>query len=79
MAAMRKGCLPLAVETSRYTQVPYWQRVCWLCDWGEVEDQCHFLAICPALRHLRLKLFNYCHNKSINFYHLSLQDKIKYI
>ena len=34
-----------------------------------------FLAIYPALRHLRLKLFNCCHNKSINFYHLTLQDK----
>ena len=79
MAGLRMGCLPLAVETGRYTRVPYRQRVCQLCDRGEVEDQCHFLAICPAFRHLRLKLFNYCHYKSTNFYHLTLQDKIKYI
>ena len=39
------GCLSLAVETGRYSSVPYCERVCRLCDRGEVEDQSHFLCI----------------------------------
>ena len=43
------GCLLLVMETSRYTRVLYRLRVCQLCDRGEVEDQCHVLAIFPTL------------------------------
>ena len=38
MMGLRAGCLPLVVEVGRYTGVPYRQRVCRLCDSGEVED-----------------------------------------
>ena len=43
MAGLRFGCLPLAVEVGRYTGTPYRERVCRLCNCGEVEDQHHFL------------------------------------
>ena len=40
------------VETGRYTGIPYYQRTCRLCDLGEVEDQHHFLIICPTFKDL---------------------------
>ena len=49
MMGLPAGCLPLVVEVGRYTGVPYRQRVCRLCDSGEVEDQVHFLINCHKL------------------------------
>ena len=46
-------CLPLAVEVGRYTGVSHRQRVCRLCDGGEVEDQAHFLINCHKLNCIR--------------------------
>ena len=79
MAGLRMGCLPLAVETGRYSHIPYQERVCRLCNRGEVEDQAHFIAICPRFNDIRLKLFNHCYSIIDNFYQLPLQDKIKFI
>ena len=79
MASLRMGCLPLAVETGRYSNIPYEERVCRLCDRGDVEDQSHFLCICPAFKDLRLQLFNHCNSISHSFYQLSLRNKVKFI
>ena len=46
---LQAGCLPLAVEVGKYTAVPHRQRMCRLCDSGEVEDQAHFLSIATNL------------------------------
>ena len=79
MAGLRMGCLPLAVETGRYSNIPYEERVCRLCDRGDVEDQSHFLCICPAFKDLRLQLFNHWNSISHSFYQLSLRNKVKFI
>ena len=42
VACLRMGCLPLEVETGRYTGTPYEQRICKLCR-SAPEDQEHFL------------------------------------
>ena len=52
MAGLWMGCLPIVVDTGWYSNVPYRVRVCCLCDRSEVEDQCHFIAICPAFNNL---------------------------
>ena len=67
LAGLRAGCLPLGIETGRYTGIPYYQQTCRLCDLGEVEDQHHFLIICPTFKDLRLQLFNYCYSLSQTF------------
>ena len=41
---LRTGCLPMAVEVGRYTGTSFSSRVCRLCNYGEVEDQHHFLG-----------------------------------
>ena len=79
MAGLRMGCLPLAVETGRYTNTPFGERLCRLCDGREVKDQVHFLIICPTLLHLRMIMFNHCAAADPNFYHYSPLVKTKFI
>ena len=76
MAGLQFGCLPLAVEVGRYT--PYRERVCRLCNCGEVEDQHHFLIICHSLSSIRQNLFSHCLTLSSSFTHLSSFDKCKF-
>ena len=53
MAGLRVGCLPLDVQTGRYTGTPYCQQTCCLCGFGEVEDKHHLLIVCPTLKELK--------------------------
>ena len=62
LVRLQAGCLPLGMETGRYTSTPCCQRTCRLCDFGEVDDQHHFLMVCSTFEDLRLHLFNYCYS-----------------
>ena len=84
MPIKNMGCLPLAVDTGHYSDNPYQERVCQLSNRAEVEDQAHFIAICPRFNDVRLKLYNHCYSITDNFYQLSqtiftLHNKIKFI
>ena len=80
LAGLRAGCLPLGVETGRYTGFPYYQRSCCLCDLGKVEDQHHFLIICPTFKDQRLQLFNfYLLFLITNLFELHMASKTHYI
>ena len=79
LADLWAGCLPLGVETGRYTGIPYNQWTCRLCDYGEVEDQHHFLIICPTLKGQRLQLFNFCYFLSQTFFELPMASKTYFI
>ena len=76
-AGLRAGCLPLGVETGRYTGIPYYQHR--LRDLGEVEDQHHFLIICPTFNDQRLQLFNFCYFLSQTFFELPMASKTHFI
>ena len=52
----------LNVETGRYQGVDISQRICTLCDNNEIEDEIHFILLCPsysALRTLYIKPYFY--------------------
>ena len=49
IAQLRFGILPLHVETGRYVSQSREQRVCYLCDGKNVEDEIHFLLFCNSL------------------------------
>ena len=78
VAGLRMGCLPLEVETGRYTGTPYEQKICKLCR-SAPEDQEHFLLICPALADLRSTLFNKASRLHPDFLATPTAEKISYL
>lgn len=66
-AALRMGVAPLRIELGRYGQrplggkgLPVEDRVCQVCSSGCVEDETHFVAVCPAYTQLRQRLWLKC-------------------
>ena len=59
----RSGILDLEIEIGRWNKVPIENRVCKLCSLSSIEDEYHFLLICPYyyvnLRNTYLPKFYY--------------------
>ena len=63
----------LEIERGRYTKTQREDRICKICDSGEVEDENHFLIQCPAYKYLR-EMYNM---NSVNMYNfLDTVDQI---
>ncbi|KAL5020896.1 hypothetical protein ScPMuIL_000051, partial [Solemya velum] len=45
--------LKLFVETRRYNNIPHGQRLCKMCNMSMVQDEYHFLLICPEYRTIK--------------------------
>ncbi len=73
MAAIRGGCLPLAIETGRYhsPKIPLSDRLCVYCSSDAVEDTTHFILFCTKYTTLRTALFNHFSKIIPNFLTLS--------
>ena len=58
----------LRIESGRHDNIPREQRLCQLCNLHEVENEFHFLLICPALSELRLSYIPayYCNFPSMS-------------
>ena len=56
----------LCIETGRKSNIASEERICKMCRLGEVEDEIHFVFVCPAYSDLRDKLFLNI-SKSVNF------------
>ena len=76
MSKFRLGILHLRVETGRFLRIPPEDRVCLMCNSGEVEDESHFLLVCSHYEHYRQNLFN-CIPNIEHFRDLGNVDKIK--
>ena len=57
IARLRSGTLSLAIETGRFTNVHLENRTCILCNNKEIEDEIHFLCVCPQLELIRQKYY----------------------
>ena len=77
IAQFRCGILPLRVETGRYSRLNYDQRICQVCNKGEVESEIHFMFQCPLYSQERL-LLNVDANRLDNNYK-AMTDKEKLI
>ena len=53
MAQFRCGVLPLRIETGWFVGEQVGDRLCRFCDLNLVEDEKHFLLVCPSYVHLR--------------------------
>ena len=56
-AQFRDGVLPLQVEIGGFRKIPLEERLCNLCDIGQVKDEFHFLCICTNYSDLREALY----------------------
>ncbi|CAC5405575.1 unnamed protein product [Mytilus coruscus] len=54
----RCGILPLRLETGRFVGEPEYQRICRMCDSGNIENELHFLVECQFYNGLRNQLFS---------------------
>lgn len=67
MTRLRTSNHRLHLETGRYTtpKTPINERVCKNCDTGQVEDEKHFLLLCPKYNELRANHIYSCYNQNI--------------
>lgn len=63
LSRFRTSSHSLFIETGRYDNTPRHQRLCKSCHMNKIEDEYHFLLVCPKYRELRSKYFKpyYCH------------------
>ena len=70
----------LPIETGRYTRIPRNERVCKMCNSGQLGDEFHFCLECPALKELRntfLPANSYKRPNVVNFGRiLNIKNKI---
>ena len=57
LCQLRIGILPLEIETGRYSRKKLEERICKLCQL-DVEDETHFLCVCPKLQCIRFKYYS---------------------
>ena len=57
LSQFRTGILPLKVETGRFTNIPWYFRICELCTSNDIEDEIHFLLHCTCYTQERNILF----------------------
>lgn len=79
MAQLRTGILPLAIETGRFTQTPEEDRLCRLCELGEIESETHFVLYCPRYDDLRNLLFGKLFVQKPEIFWISDDDKMKWL
>ena len=90
MSQFRTGILPLEIETGRY--VPIFdknfflnrkrtanERICRLCSLNVIENEYHFLCVCPVYNSRRTILFQGIELKHVLFHTLSLSDKFIFV
>ena len=66
---------PIALETGRYQNVPCEERLCIICNSGNIEDEFHCFMSCSAYNYLRSQLFNVISNFDSSFSSLSLHQQ----
>ena len=54
IAKLRLSSHKLFVETGRHRQIPRQDRKCILCNIDDVEDEYHFMLICPFYNNIRI-------------------------
>ena len=75
----RAGILPLNVETGRFRNIDLSERLCNLCPLSEVEDEYHFLCICPKYSDLRQHLFAKAREREPEFFNFDCLDKFVFL
>lgn len=76
LARLRTSSHKLHIETGRYLKKELHQRVCEMCNAGEVEDEQHFLTTCTAFSEERKVLYQTVLNHCSNFGNLNKENQM---
>ena len=79
MAQFRASTLPLEIETGRYSGLALEQRLCKICNNGDIEDEIHFICFCRAYHDERIKLFDQAEHLNGQFCTLDYLDKFVFL
>jgi hypothetical protein len=75
-AQFRLGVLPIRLETGRFRGEKEEDRICTLCNSGDVENEMHFLLKCLLYENERCVLFTKAEEKCTGFNELNDSDKL---
>ena len=77
LCKLRISAHNLHVETGRWTRIPINSRLCILCNEDHIEDEFHFLLVCPAYHHIRVTYIPtyYYHFPTIDKFYNLMQSK----
>ena len=75
LAQLRFGILPLHIETGRFVGTAEANRICKLCDNGDIENEAHFTFQCSKYRTQRADFLNIVNSRHPNFENLNDCDK----
>ena len=67
IAKFRCGILQLHIETGRFNNTKLEERLCQICNSNTIEDEFHFLCVCPHYEQERRCLYSSVVNKSPMF------------
>ena len=77
LAQFRFGILPLRIETGRFVNMKEDERICQLCKGNEVEDEHHFLFVCPLYNDLRESMFHEIVTTTPDFVYFDYTEQLK--
>ena len=78
-AQIRIGILPLKIETGRFSNIAVNERHCEMCSSQNIEDELHFICVCPLYDDLRNNLFASASQISQNFNFLNNTQKLIFL
>ena len=79
LAQIRLGILPLHIETGRFNNIELNERVCNICNSGDIEDECHFLFNCDVYDAEREDWLQTALIRCPDLYYLEFNDQLKFL
>jgi hypothetical protein len=67
LSKFRAGTLPLEIEVGRWRGIPVEERICKLCNSGNVENEMHFLLDCSLYLPMRNAFFGQIEERNVGF------------
>ena len=79
IAKLRLGILPIRVETGRYNSIKREERLCLVCNNGDVEDEQHDMFYCKVHSEIRLCLLDKARETEPNFINFNDVEKLHFL
>ena len=79
LSQLRFAVVPLRIEVGRFQNEEVNERVCEICTLLEIEDEEHFVCVCPVYDQFRQILLNKAREINNQFDTLTTRDKFVYV